>query len=280
MKGAYQEAEVWAESVLKDLGMSTTLPVDPFAIAKRKDIDVHVKTPTEDPGVSGVLMRVGDSFAIVCFDRFRNEGFLRFTAAHELGHYFLPGHPERIFRDGATKHMSRAGFTNGEPHEREADQFAAALLMPKGLVRRALNRVEPGLAAVRALSDQFGTSLTAAAIRFAKLSDDPVAVVVSCDGKIEYCFCSESLDESGGDTWIRKGELVPPGSMTSQASARKKEQLDGDVELGVWFDDAPDKSVYEEVLYMPSYGRTLTVLSSTECFNSENDDDDDDDRDD
>lgn len=261
----YRAAEVQAEKVLEEVG-AIMAPVDPFGIARQRGIDVTVQA-SSGSGPSGVLMKVGDSFAIVCFDRYGNEGFLRFTLAHELGHYFLPGHPLKLFPGGHGQHQSRAGFVSSDPHEREADHFAAALLMPRPLVRKTLNGVEPGLAAVRLLKDAYNTSLTASAIRYAKLSDDPVAVVVSSAGTVDYCFCSESLRDTDGDTWLRKGEVVPPGTVTADLKGRL--QADGDVSLDLWFDGAPAVSVYEEVLHMSAYGRTLTVLSTTEPIEPE-----------
>jgi len=261
----YRAAEVHAERVLNDLEKMVA-PIDPFAIAEQRDILVEVEV-CDGPGVSGALMKVGDSFAIACFDRYGSPGYLRFTLAHELGHYFLPEHPLKLFPSGSGEHQSRAGFTSTEPHEREADHFAAALLMPRALVCKTLNGVDPGLAAVRRLHEVYDTSLTASAIRYAKLSADPVAVVVSSGGKVDYCFCSESLRETDGDMWLRKGEVVPPGTVTAGLGSRQ--EADGDVSLDLWFDGVPPASVYEEVFHLGQYGRTLTVISSTDSIEAE-----------
>lgn len=43
-------------------------------------------------------MRLGETFGIQYASHIANEGFIRFTVAHELGHYFLPGHAEHLFR--------------------------------------------------------------------------------------------------------------------------------------------------------------------------------------
>jgi hypothetical protein len=51
-----------AEAFLRDEGM-TTLPVDPFAIAASRDIDIKAKPGTAG-GVSGMLLRYGDKFGI------------------------------------------------------------------------------------------------------------------------------------------------------------------------------------------------------------------------
>ena len=69
----------------------TKLAVDPFEIAARHDIIVQAKPDTAS-GVSGMLLRHGNSFGILYASDIPNEGFQRFSVAHELGHYFLDGH--------------------------------------------------------------------------------------------------------------------------------------------------------------------------------------------
>jgi hypothetical protein len=121
LKMAKQRAEV----LLRDEGI-TTLPVDPFAIAVSRDIEVRPKPDTAG-GVSGMLLRHGDFFGILYATHIGSDGFQRFSIAHELGHFFLDGHIDHILpRDGV--HTSHAGFVSADPYELEADQFAAGLL--------------------------------------------------------------------------------------------------------------------------------------------------------
>src|SRR5271168_3054036 len=110
-----------AETFLRDEGI-TTLPVDPFAIAASRDIDVKPKPDTAG-GVSGMLLRHGDAFGILYATDIASEGFQRFSVAHELGHYFLDGHIDHVLpKDGV--HTSYAGFVSADPYGLEADQFA------------------------------------------------------------------------------------------------------------------------------------------------------------
>ena len=131
-----------AEAFLKEEGI-TGLPVDPFAIADSREIIVEPKPDTSD-GVSGMLLRHGDTFGILYATHVRNEGFQRFSIAHELGHFILDGHIDHVLpKDGV--HTSHAGFVSADPYELEADHFAAGLLMPCGPFRRAIGRRDPGL---------------------------------------------------------------------------------------------------------------------------------------
>jgi len=104
------------------------------------------------------LVRLGEGHAIELRGPAR-ERRLRFTIAHEIGHFLL--HPERAVaeRGGATS-VATARF------EREADQFAAELLMPAPFVRQAV--LEDGLDVDR-LADRFEVSLGAMRQRLRRL---------------------------------------------------------------------------------------------------------------
>jgi len=145
----------------------TSLPVCPIEIAERNDITVEGMSSGQ-PGCSGMLVRNGNNFGILYSTDVKNDGFQRFSVAHELGHYFLPEHPENVLRHGP--HLSKAGFSSSDPYEREADFFAAALLMPRALFQIACERVPEGLEGVLQLSEQCRTSITASAINYAKMA--------------------------------------------------------------------------------------------------------------
>src|SRR5271165_4511476 len=189
-------AELQAHEVLNKLEISS-LPIDPFVVANRRDITHQEKTSLA-PGISGCLMKVGDAFGILYSSRFASEGFKRFNVAHELGHYFLPGHIDALFANGQQFHQSESGFTSEDKYEREADSFAASLLMPKLLFKATCGRSGQGLTAIERMAGLCVTSLTATAIRYAKVSDDPVAVICSKGNRVEFAFMSKPLQDLRG----------------------------------------------------------------------------------
>ena len=169
-------AKQQAEAFLRDEGINT-LPVDPFAIARSRDIEVKPKPDTAG-GVSGMLLRHGNVFGILYATHIASEGFQRFSVGHELGHYFLEGHIDHVLpKDGV--HTSHAGFVSADPYELEADQFAAGLLMPSAPFKRALGQRDAGLPTIESVAGLCKTSLTATAIRYAELIDAAVAIVIS-----------------------------------------------------------------------------------------------------
>ncbi len=184
----------------------SALPIDPFWIATGEGI---VCEKLKGSGVSGCLCGAGDMFNLFYNDSISSDGFRRFTVAHELGHYFLEGHYKHIFADGNSRHVSDSGYSSDDPFEREADAFAAALLMPPGLFKSASARVAPGFKAIETLSEKCLTSLTATAIRYADLSDDPIAVIGSKDNRVQFAFMSDLLKQRRDLTWPRR-TLVSP----------------------------------------------------------------------
>lgn len=276
-KLARAEAEHTAAQVVKECGY-TTLPICPFEIAKKHDIHVDAK-PSSKPGVSGFLMRVGNAFGIRYAQHIQNDGFIRFTVAHELGHYFLPGHAEQLFPNGDGIHASKSGFISGNSLERQADSFASALLMPDHLFRKAVDNAGGGFSAIEKLAKQCRTSITSTAIRFTQFTDEAVAVIVSSGQQIDYCFMSGRIRDLRGITWIRKGDTLPNGTTrTFNADASNIEetrQEEGSCFLDDWFDGAPQVEVNEDVVGLGSYGKTLTVLFTEEALEDDEDDEDD-----
>lgn len=114
---------------------------------------------TREPFASeAALVARGDSHAIVLRGH-SGERRRRFTIAHEIGHFLL--HPGLVS-------PQRSGPVNAEMQrlEREADAFAAELLMPEHLLRQAV--YEMGADAGR-LADRFEVSEAAMRVRLRRL---------------------------------------------------------------------------------------------------------------
>ena len=270
-------AKQTAEALLRDEGM-VALPIDPFAVAASRDITVRAKPDTAE-GVSGMLLRHGDVFGILYATNIPSEGFQRFSVSHELGHYFLDGHIDRILpKDGV--HTSRAGFVSADPHELEADHFAAGLLMPAGAFRSAVRSRAPGLAAVEALAAMCRTSLPATAIRYAELVEDAVAIVVSTGATIDYCFLSETIKSLPQLTWLRRGMPVPRETATSRLNAcpdriAAADRTEAEIDIMDWLGGAHSSAALEEVIGLGQYGKTLTVLTCASIRDKTSRDEDD-----
>ena len=154
--------------------------------------------------------------------------------------------------------------------------------MPAALCKRAIIRHDAGLGAIESLAAECRTSLTASAIRYAELTDDAVAVVISTGPVIDYCFLSGAMKSLPHLTWLRKGSPVPREAGTWQLSAApdrvvKGERLVNEIDVMDWLGGRRSAIVNEEVVGLGRYGKILTILSSTIIGHEDDGGDDDDD---
>ncbi|CAM3391678.1 MULTISPECIES: ImmA/IrrE family metallo-endopeptidase [Cupriavidus] len=259
----YAFASLAAEQIIKGLGIAA-LPVDPKAIARDCGIEVVAK-PMENEGVSGMLVRYGNDFAIAYATHHENEGFENFSVGHELGHYYLPGHVDAVIVGDAGSHVSRAGYLSGDKYEAEADRFAASFLMPRHLFFPALERAGVGLAAIERLAVLCKTSIHATAIRYAQCTREAVAIIVSRSGIIDHCFMSEALRNLDGIDWLRKRKAVPQNTATyafnqDPVNVRHGNRVEEGSNLQHWFGGRRSIEICEDVVGLGRYGKTLTVL--------------------
>ena len=265
-------AALEAERLITELAIDV-LPTDPIEIAESLGILVQ---PATLGGVSGMLVRYGNEFGITYAAHIGNEGFERFCIAHEIGHYRIPGHIDAIFAHRDT-HKPHADFVIGNRYEREADHFAASLLMPDALFTREMRSLKDGLQAIETLAARCVTSLTAAAIRYVQKARVPVAMIMSSGSLIDYCFMSEPLQDFEELERPRKGQPLPVGSETEKFNSDPTNISDAQrayakVELRDWFGGRRSIPGTEEIVGLGRYGKTLTILSS-EVLADEGDED-------
>ena len=143
--------------------------------------------------------------------------------------------------------------------------------MPERLFKAASARMAPGLNAIESLAESCGTSLTATGIRYAQLSDDPVTVVCSKGGRVQFAFMSQALKGTRGLTWIRKNMGLPAGTATAEfnkdeTNVAETRRVTSSCTMDAWFDCGGTVRMVEEVVGLGSYGLTLTVLSGDPFF--------------
>ena len=264
---ALKLAKQKGENIAKEFSDST-LPINILAIAKKHNIVVKPKSDISNKGVSGMLLRHGNSFGIMYSTYINNKGFQRFSIAHELGHYFLEGHLDHIFNiDGI--HESSAEFISNNSYELEADHFASGLLMPDDLIRPIIMKSSPGLFTIKRIMVSCNTSLISSAIKYTALSKDAVAIIVSKGTKVDFCFLSQNMQELPEYSWPNKQSFIPPDSLTAQFNKNKNSVLkgefkEGDLDIREWLGGTISLQTKEEVQGLGPYGKTLTVLTCLE----------------
>ena len=108
-------------------------------------------------------------------------GRKNFTIAHELGHFEIKGHDELEYCC-SSKNINV--FRSEKVYEYEANRFAAELLMPEEKIKEIMKRNPFSFTTVKLISKNFATSITSAALRAVRLTQDPCAMVVSTDNRV------------------------------------------------------------------------------------------------
>ena len=169
------KADAEAARLLERFGI-TEPEIDPTRLAEKLDVLVVPQEMADD--VSGMLLRRGDEKVIGV-----NQGHARvrrrFTVAHELGHLLLHrGRP--LILDAGTRVNFRDSVSSlaTDREEMEANRFAAALLAPEAMVRRAAREAQRATVEelVADLAGRFGMSGTAMNYRLLNLGiiSDPM----------------------------------------------------------------------------------------------------------
>jgi hypothetical protein len=227
-----------------------------FRMAPRLGLEIR---EVNADGFDGALIRARKVplGAIVIRNSIREAGRKNFTLAHEIGHFLLPGH------DQAQLVCTKSDIGNwgdgSKEIEREADEFAAELLMPAVLVQRIIASSAPSLELIQRIAHRFHSSLSAAAWRYCDLAKEPCAVVWSKDGRIDWSKRSETFPFSH-----RKGNPLPEGTFAQRAFAGlpipKPPQQ---VASGLWgspTDAAKQPELYEHSKALPAYGSVISLL--------------------
>ena len=153
------DIEVIAESKLLEYGLFS-VPVDPGEVARLNKIEVK-NVVFNDEKISGFIIRNGNDTKIFVKNQEVTER-KRFTIAHELGHFFL--HLQKEDGDFVEGYF-RGADNQDMGKEIEANQFAAALLMPREHIRRAWYEGR----SVQEMAALFGVSESAMGYRLGNL---------------------------------------------------------------------------------------------------------------
>lgn len=158
-----EQIEKQAEKVLKDLNIKS-LPIPVEDIAGSHQIKIS-RAPNSN--FSGMLIRK-DGHALIGVSS--SEPFVRqrFTIAHELGHFFLHQNKDAFvdYRDNKKEVMR-------SPREKQANMFAAALIMPRNLLLKDFRSIaKDGLSEydLQDLATRYGVSEDAMRFRLINLN--------------------------------------------------------------------------------------------------------------
>jgi Zn-dependent peptidase ImmA (M78 family) len=157
--------------LFKDLKI-TKAPIDIEKICSMLNVKVIYDNKLEDD-ISGFLYKKPNRNVIVVNDE-HSQNRKRFTMAHELGHLLL-NHGGDVFVDREGRFIFRDSKSQSglDIQERDANKFAAELLMPVEMVIKELNKIDNEMIEDRdidKLAMKFDVSSQAMTIRLVNLN--------------------------------------------------------------------------------------------------------------
>lgn len=239
-----------AEQRLMELGISEPEEIDLEAIAWDEGVRVQYK---DISGCEARLVGVGNR-AIVTIRSSTEDRRKRFSLAHELGHW--NHHRGRSFECRADDMVER--YSSKSTEEREADTYAADLLMPAYMFRPLARTIKrPTFDAVEELADRFQTSLTATAIRLVDANTWPLLLVChAANGRVWF---KRSRDVP--DRWFPQKELDSDSLAFDRLFGAKERTRAQKIGAEAWFDKkrAEEFDIVEDAIRI-SNGQVLSLL--------------------
>lgn len=242
--------EQTAKEVLHDLGIRE-LPIPLKEIIEEFEIDYR-----EDflsGGFDGCLIRTPAKTGMLINKNIAYLPRKRFTIAHELGHYCLPGHSRSIYECTA-EDITR--FRSNKREETEANRFAAELLMPERFFLADLKEMkQPSLEEISILaSEKYQTSLTATVLRFVQLTVEKCAVFLVENEGVKWVFPSRVARKLN----VRNRGPLSPFSLAGDMGSERL--VSGRVSAAAWVYDAEFDWVIEESIKLGAYDQILTLV--------------------
>jgi Zn-dependent peptidase ImmA (M78 family) len=241
-----------------------TIPVPIEELARQLDIaDIR---DLSSEGFEGALITDDTrSSGFILVNRAARRGRRRFTIGHELGHFLMTTHkpPPGGFQctRADMRRWSGKDESSAVRMEVEANEFAALILMPPPVWCAELAKFRsPDLAHVVTLAGLFDVSKEAAARAYAQYNEEPIAVAVANNGRIDKIYRDITRFPRLA---VKSGDAVPANSLLFHAAR----QLDhpstiAEARAELWLESdwgKPLPGLYEQVFFQQN-GFALILL--------------------
>jgi hypothetical protein len=256
-----QEAQYIADEYFTDNEL-----IRPEIIAKDENITYTINNYNKD--FKGLILYKNGRFHIFLDDSngtTLNAPVIRYSFAHELGHYFIDEHRTELIRLGILPQAAGNGMLNDSIFEKEAEYFAACLLMPR---KRILNDIAgKGFSTwlIHQICKTYKVSLTAAFSRFMVLGETPISIITNyLDGKHDRVLHSKlfphhtlNLDEYG---------YIPATSVAGRFCYQGNDDFKTDnlLSADIWFNPKTEEDalrVYkEDCLVQQNLNRIVSIV--------------------
>ena len=247
-QAAAQVLKAWFHTKAED----KRFPVDCRAIAEGFNIVVH--GDRLDTEFEGGLFDNSGTPTIIYNENIKEERRINFTVAHELGHYFLHRLANSVQQcSSAALNTFDVNQAHKKNVEREANCFAASLLMPVGDFRKNIKGHTPSVSLIITLAERYQTSLTATAYRMVELANQPLALVIVKGKQVHRWQRNEHMKDTG--FWLQNGNSISNIELSNEGVSINSEQWLSEQNAHSW-------SMHQSSIYMPKYDQMLILLTA------------------
>lgn len=219
------------------------------------------------PGFEGMLAsnESKTKWMIAYNSSISSPGRIRFTKAHELGHYVLHRMKQSEFMCSKNDMLY---LPDGVDIESQADEFASYLLMPLNDFRNQVN-ADIDIDVFGHCADRYGVSLTSTILKWLTYTEVKAVLVMSNDGFMSWASSSRPALRAGAFFKTKNNVIeLPSGSLANDDSV-VLDRVGTRVPIKTWFPYADSASdLLEMKIFSEQYSCTLTLLllpKSVDC---------------
>lgn len=198
-----------------------------------------------------------------------DPGQKRFTAAHELGHFENEKHlyssENKIIN---TKYEDILSINVKRQNEKNANEFAAELLMYEPWFKDFTEREKVNYKLLSETAEYFKVSLSAVALRYSEIGHHPIGIVLIQNKKVKWSSVNQYFPFNF--KFIKNGKQISKNSYTYDYYENGNYPKEGeDIPADAWFDEdfnfekSYDARIFELLIPMPRYNSILVLLG--EC---------------
>jgi hypothetical protein len=229
---------------------------DVSAVAAQLNLEVK---DVQAEGFEGALLRAKEMpvGAIAISSSIRELGRRNFTIAHEVGHFLIPGHDQG---ESVCTSLDIGNWRDtSKQRERDADEFAAELLMPRIHVQPVAKAEPPSIQLISKIANLCNASLSASAWRFCDLVSERCAIVWSSNRTVQWSRSSEEFRFG-----IRRGMQIEKGTFAFEChSGRQPPNQPAPVKAHLWIQSQnviEGSEIWEQSVTLPAYSSVLSLL--------------------
>lgn len=221
----------------------------------------------------GVLVQIrGLPGPVIIINTAQCSGYReRFTIAHEIAHAILPWHANRLLdlpkvEETTSIRPQDVNARRSDPLaisvEKEADKFAAYLLMPPKWFGPDARKVPFSLDGLTDLQAKYGVSLSAAAFNAIHHTRDAVALIYTTNGRCRYRGMSDEFRQIvGADAELHTRPGTATGAKELLANqAATGSRLSRTVSASAWLSGRSSVEYLRESSVATFEGHVLTIL--------------------